>query len=40
VYSLYVHDANGYKILEREITPSLSYEANFDECYLKWLDLG
>lgn len=29
-YCMYVHDANGYKLLEQEITPSLSYEANFD----------
>lgn len=39
-YAMFVYDMNGYKILEREITPSLSYEANLDECYLKWLDLG
>jgi hypothetical protein len=39
-YSIYVHDANGHKILEREITPSLSYDANFDDCYLKWLEVG
>ena len=31
-YSIYDHDANGHKILERAITPSLSYEANSDDC--------